>query len=54
MNIADVFAETARKRPDHAAIEDGGRIVSYAGLEALANTAAPLEPLKPDEAFREA
>ena len=40
VNIANVFVENARKRPDHPAVEDGDRVVSYAELEALANTAA--------------
>lgn len=40
MNLADTFVENARSRPDHPAIEDGERVVSYAELEALANTAA--------------
>ena len=40
MNIADAFAEHARTRPDHPAVEDGDRVVTYGELEALANTAA--------------
>lgn len=40
MNIADVFAANARAHPDHPAVEDGERVVSYGELEALANTAA--------------
>ena len=40
MNFAAAFSENACIRPDHPAVEDGERIVTYAELEALANTAA--------------
>jgi acyl-CoA synthetase (AMP-forming)/AMP-acid ligase II len=40
MNITEAFAAHARSRPNHAAIEDGERIVTYAELEALADCAA--------------
>ena len=41
MNITDIYTEHAGARPDHAAIEDGGRVVSYAELDAACNAAAP-------------
>ena len=40
MNIADVFAAHASNQPDHPAVEDGERIVTYAQLQELANCAA--------------
>ena len=40
MNITDKFAENARKRPGHPAVEDGNRIITYAELGVLANAAA--------------
>ncbi len=40
MNIADVILSTARGRPDHPAIEDGDRIVSYSSLMAMVDRAA--------------
>ena len=40
MNITEAFAAHARSRPNHAAVEDGEQIVTYAELEALADCAA--------------
>ena len=40
MNIADILREHAQNRPDHPAIEDGERVVTYAELEALVDAAA--------------
>jgi len=40
MNIADAIAGHARTRPDHPAIEDGERIVSYAELNDLVTRCA--------------
>ena len=40
MNIAEAFAAQARRRPGHATVEDGKRIVSYGELETLVNGAA--------------
>lgn len=40
MNIADAILSTARGRPDHPAIEDGDRVVSYAMLAAMVDHAA--------------
>ena len=35
MNLADIIANHARRRPDHPAIEDGERVIAYAELNAL-------------------
>ena len=40
MNITDILTEHARNRPDHPAIEDGERIVTYGGLDRLVDGAA--------------
>ena len=40
MNIADIITEHAQGRPDHPAIEDGDKVVSYSELNALVNAAA--------------
>ena len=40
MNITDILTEHAARRPDHPAIEDGGRIVTYAELDRLVDAAA--------------
>ncbi|MEX2454232.1 MAG: AMP-binding protein, partial [Rhodospirillaceae bacterium] len=43
-NVADGIFHNARRRPDHPAIVDGGRVVTYAGLAALiAKTAGHLQ-----------
>lgn len=38
--FAELLAICAREQPDHPAIEDGERVVTYAGLDALTNTVA--------------
>lgn len=44
MNIADILAEHARSRPDHPAIEDGDRVVTYGDLAGrVADAAANLQ-----------
>jgi hypothetical protein len=40
VNITDVFTELAKTRPDHPAIEDGDRIISYGDLDPLVNNCA--------------
>lgn len=40
MNISDILSEHARNRPDHPAIEDGVRIVTYGALDGLVDAAA--------------
>ncbi len=40
MNIADILISHARTRPDHPAIEDGERIITYAALDAAVTDAA--------------
>ncbi len=40
MNIADTFEKNARQRPDHPAVEDGDKVVTYAELQGLAATMA--------------
>lgn len=37
MNITHAFAENARNRPGHPAVEHGSRIVTYGELESMAN-----------------
>ncbi|NNE85043.1 MAG: acyl--CoA ligase [Alphaproteobacteria bacterium] len=41
MNISDILADHARNRPDHPAIEDGARIVTFGALDGLVDDAAP-------------
>jgi acyl-coenzyme A synthetase/AMP-(fatty) acid ligase len=40
MNIVEILTDHARNRPDHPAIEDGARIVTYGELDGLVDTAA--------------
>jgi acyl-CoA synthetase (AMP-forming)/AMP-acid ligase II len=40
MNIVDILSDHARNRPDHPAIEDGARIVTYGALDGLVDGAA--------------
>ena len=40
MNITDILTEHAVNRPEHPAIEDGGRIISYGELDDLVSTTA--------------
>jgi len=40
MNITDALTEHARNRPDHPAIEDGDRIITYRELDRLVDAAA--------------
>ena len=40
MNFADILTEHARNRPDHPAIEEGARTVTYGEIDALVDAAA--------------
>jgi acyl-CoA synthetase (AMP-forming)/AMP-acid ligase II len=40
MNIVEILSDHARNRPDHPAIEDGARIVTYGELDGLVDAAA--------------
>src|SRR5439155_5741211 len=40
LNITDLVTQHARMRPDHPAIEDGGRVVTYAELDTRVDDAA--------------
>ncbi|NNE85042.1 MAG: acyl--CoA ligase [Alphaproteobacteria bacterium] len=40
MNIVEILSDHARNRPDHPAIEDGERIVTYGELDGLVDDAA--------------
>src|SRR5215470_1994296 len=40
LNITDLVTQHAIRRPDHPAIEDGGRVVAYAELDARVDDAA--------------
>ena len=40
MNIVEILSDHARNRPDHPAIEDGARIVTYGALDGLVDGAA--------------
>jgi len=49
MNIGDVFSENARLPPDHPAVEEGDRIVSYAELADRAAAGLVRDGVKPGD-----